>query len=159
MKPLVRLTHVRLRWHLLLVSIPFALVGLVAACALFMVWLIRPQPSEAFLMAAANWAVMSVWSAYAAVMLANTWRTAGAAGLHLQASWLEALPIVSGFQAGAAVAMLFTAIGWEPAALIYAPFLIIFGAPWASLSWHLRRLGRQRQSGGQRGSVPSGRAY
>lgn len=145
MNPLGRLAHVRLRWHLLLFSIPCALVGVLATCALFMVWLARPQPPEAFLMAAANWVVMSVWSAYAAVVLGDSWRTAGVEGLHSHAGLLEALPIVSAFQAAASVAMLFTAIGWEPAALLYTPFLMTICAPWASLSWHMRWLSRQEE--------------
>ncbi|HEL4110592.1 TPA: hypothetical protein UM343_000700 [Stenotrophomonas maltophilia] len=141
MNAYVQRKRIRVLWHLLLFSIPCAMAGVLATLVLLMVWLSR-QPSEAFLMAAANWGVMSVWSAYAALMLANTWRTCGAEGLQSQSTWLIALPVVSAFQAVAAAAMLFTAIGWEPAALLYAPFLMIFGAPWASLSWHLRRLSR-----------------
>ncbi|HEL3170354.1 TPA: hypothetical protein UMF63_001464 [Stenotrophomonas maltophilia] len=141
MNTLVHQKRIRLRLHLLLFSIPCALAGVLVALVLLMIWISR-QSSEAFLMAIANWSVMSVWSAYAALMLANTWRTAGAQGLHARKSWLEALPIVSAFQAAAAVSMLFAATGWAPGLLLAAPVLIIIGAPWASLSWHLRWLSR-----------------
>jgi len=142
MNLLGRLTHVRLRWHLLLVSFPCAWIGLLIAYALGMAWYSRTQPSGVFLVAAVSWALMWVWGACAALMLANTWRTAGAKGLRAKATWLQALVIVSGFQAAAAMAMFFAMTGWVPEAFLYAPLVVLFGAPWASVGWHLRWLGR-----------------
>lgn len=141
MQPWRRRHAVGLLLHLLLFSIPCALAGALIALVLLMAWLSR-QPSEVFLMAAASWALMSVWSAYTAPMLANAWRTAGSQGLCSKAAWLEALPIVSTVQAAAVAAMLYAAIGWDPGLLLVMPFLIVFGAPWARLSLHLRWLAK-----------------
>lgn len=130
--------------HLLLFSIPSALVGSLAVLLLVWGWMNR-QAGEAFPVALFTWSLLSVWSAYAALMLANTWRTAGVKGLKVKAAWLDALLIVSAFQAAAALAMAIAVIGWKPAELLRDPYLFIFGAPWASLSWHMRWLSRQEE--------------